>query len=130
MKKNDGFVFTIILTLLAATFLSFVLYYQKNIHHKAELALEAHAKIIADALWRYEKNTPIGYLTLAAKSHHYQRVSVIDDSGTEFIAINIPDENTTENILSRIGLLPVYHLEKDIFYHQKSIGKISVDWQN
>jgi PAS domain S-box-containing protein len=130
MKKNEGFVFTIVLTILAAMFLSFVLYYQRLTHHKAELALEAHAVIIADALWRYEKNTPIGYLTLAAKSNHYNRVSVIDDSGTEFTAMEFPHEKTAKDILSRVGLLPVYHLEKDIFYNQTSIGKISVDWQN
>lgn len=130
MKKNDGLTFTIILTILVAMFLSFVLYYQKSTLHKAELALEAHAIVIADALWRYEKNTPIGYLTLAAKSNHYKRVSVIDDSGIKFTAIDPPHEKTAEDILSRVGLLPVYHLEKNIFYNQTSIGKVSVDWQN
>ncbi|ACN15839.1 putative signal-transducing kinase with PAS/PAC domain [Desulforapulum autotrophicum HRM2] len=130
MIKNYKVIFTVVLIVLTAIFLSFVVYYQKSTQHKADLALDGHAVIIADALWRYEKSTPIEYLKLAAKALHYKKVSVFDDSSNAFIEIKNTDKETAEDFLTNAGLLPVYHLEKNIFYNKKHIGKITIDWQN
>ena len=113
MRKNYSVIFTVVLIVLATIFLSFVVYYQKATQHKADLALDGHAVIIADALWRYEKNAPIEYLKLAAKALHYKEVSVFDDSGNAFVEIKNTDKMTAEDFLSNAGLLPVVPFGKE-----------------
>lgn len=130
MRKQYKTFFTIILVGFIVGFASFVLFYKNSTNHKVNRTLELHASIIADSLWRYEKNTSIEYLKLAAKSYNYINISVYDDSGNEFTSIKYFQPSRLDRFLSNMGLLPVSSLEKNILYNGKTIGKIKVDWQN
>lgn len=130
MGKKSIFGFGLIIIFIIAFFVSFILFYQKSTYQKANVTLEEHALIVADSLWRFEKNFSAEYLRLAAKSNNYKNIVVYDDSGTEFTSIDLPLKRGVDGFLLNAVFLPVYHLEKNILYKKTIIGKITVDWQN
>jgi PAS domain S-box-containing protein len=130
MKTNIKLIFTSIIVIFIIGFLFFFFTYQEHIRQNAVRQLEKHALIIANSLWRYEKEAPIAYLQLAAQSNNYNKIIVTDESNNEFVSVTGLQSSNTEDLMNKIGLLPVFQLKTDIIYNDAVIGKINVDWQN
>ncbi len=130
MEARVRFIFMMIVMIFIACFFLFFSFHQKYSYHKAGQRLKAHARVIADSLWRYEKGEPVAYLHLAARSNDYKRVVVVDEFGNEFVSIINPDDGRSDFLLTALGLLPVHPLETDILHNEAAIGKIMADWQS
>lgn len=130
MEARVRFIFMMMVMVFIAGFFVFFHFHQKYSYHKAGQRLKAHAQVIADSLWRYEKDEPVAYLHLAARSNDYKRVVVTDEFGNEFVSIIAPDGSGPDILLTALGLLPVHPLETDILYKDAAIGKIMADWQS
>lgn len=130
MEARVRFIFMMIVMVFIACFFLFFSFHQKYSYHKAGQRLKAHARVIADSLWRYEKGEPVAYLHLAARSNDYKRVAVTDEFGNEFASIINPEAGRAEHLMTALGLLPVHFLETEIRYNGAAIGKMMVDWQS
>jgi len=130
MNTNTRLIFTSIIIIFIIGFLLFFFTYQEHIRQDADRQLKKHALIIANSLWRYEKEEPIAYLQLAAQSNNYKKIIVTDEFNNEFASVSDLQSNITEGLMTQAGLIPLYKLETDIIYKDTVIGKISVDWQN
>jgi signal transduction histidine kinase len=63
---------------LLCGFCAFVILFERYAHKEAQLRIEEHGRIIADALWNSNPKGATEYLSLACKSQNYRYLVVID----------------------------------------------------
>ncbi len=130
MERKQWAGFLIIVVAAVVCFCFFFLFHQKSILEKAHTTVEDHAQVIAESLWHHEQSTLSHYLKLAARSCYYKRILIFNEEGKLLISEESPSVTGIFSLLSALGLMPIHHIEKDIFYNGQTIGKIAVSWQN
>ena len=119
-----------LLAVLVGSLALFVDLYQGYAIKAAENQIEDHANIISSSLWTFEKDSPRAYLTLAAATNNYERITVTDLSGRTFLDIHGPPLTGFDALLAATNLIHDYSLSADIKYQGKKIGQVRAIWRS
>ncbi len=122
--------FTTIVVVFIIGFSVFYFIHQRYVHHEARRLLDRHALVIANSLWQFEKEGPTAYLQLAARSNHYDRIVVTDETENEFVSIRGQGRGGIERLLAAAGLTPRHQIRADIVHNNVVIGEIAIDWHD
>ena len=126
---NIKSVMALILVVLTGVFSLFVYLYQGYAVKQAGIQIQDHAQIVSSSLWTFEKSSPTAYLTLAAASNSYERITIKDDNGRMFLEIEGPPLSGFDALLAASKLIRYYALVSDINYQGKKIGEITATWR-
>ncbi len=124
-EKRAGAVIGVGLFLL---FCIFILVHQKRIYTQARMGIASHARIIKNAVWNYNPEGAEEYLQLAARTHDYESLRVIQSDGLIFNETRNEIRSGLENLLIRIHLIPRVRLSAPIVYQDIPIGKVEAVW--
>ncbi len=112
----------------SVVFSFFVLLYEIHVRRQARIRMEEHARVISDAMWNYNEKVAYEYLLLALRSEGYHRLVVIDDRNEIFLDIREEDQESSENWLISLGLIPRIFLSAVIFHNGAFIGRVHAVW--
>ena len=88
--------------------------------------VKENARVIENAVWNFDFNSPLQYLKLAAGSYHYERILIKDAGGETFLDIKGPENTPIERLMLFLGLLPVWQLSTTIEHEGAVIGTMTV----
>lgn len=113
---------------LLALFCIFVFLSEHHAHQEAQSNIEKHGRVIADALWNFTPQGAAEYLSLACKSQNYQHLIVTDTEGKIFQQALGEDPDRGERLFRFLNLIPEKHLEAEVIYGGRVIGRIQAVW--
>ena len=88
--------------------------------------LKENARVIENAVWNFDYNSPLQYLKLAAGSYHYERILIKDATGDTFLDIKGPEGTPIERLMLFLRLMPVWQLSTTIEHEGAGIGTMTV----
>ncbi len=87
--------------------------------------IEKHARIISDAIWKFDPENPVEYLKLAAVHEGSRNIAVyIYPDMKLFLSVIGPELSVFESFLFRIKLIYTVDLSADIYFESDKIGII------
>ncbi|MEW5733584.1 MAG: ATP-binding protein [Thermodesulfobacteriota bacterium] len=119
-----------VLLIFAAAYTAFVAAFERASRREAERNVSEHAKIVANALWNYNRQSVAEYLALACKANDYESLTVTDTAGEVFQEAGAAPAAPLEEFLARIGLVGRTRIAREIPYEGQKIGVIEVVWRS
>lgn len=109
-------------------FIVFVFLYETHIQQKAEKRVEKHARVVADALWNFNRSVIREYVVLAAKADNYEKLWILDDMGVSFVEVESEKPAPFEQILLFFKMIRRIEITSPVKYHDIFIGNVRVIW--
>ncbi len=117
-----------LVTLLAcALFCVYAFLYEMHERNRAQSQIEAHSRVIADAMWNYNEQGMAEYLKLAAKSSNYKLLEITHHDGETFQRIQ-REPAALDSLLMGVRLIPLVRLMSTVERSGNIIGWVEADW--
>lgn len=116
------------LIILTLVYCIFVISFERYTAVEGEARIKEHAGIIADDLWNFNYTGAAEYLRLAAESDHYEKISVVDQSGEVFQELRTSIPTPAESLGIKLRLIPRVILITPIEHNNHYIGWIEAVW--
>jgi PAS domain S-box-containing protein len=112
---------------LIALFCAFVWGWEKHIKAYDKQRLREHARVISNALWTFDLQSPQNYLRLATRLHNYQRLTIFSSLEKEpFIEMAYLEKGFFAKLFAGIGLIRSKRLTVPIIHQNEKIGRLEV----
>lgn len=118
-----------ILIVFCLFYVAFVTVFEHYSRLKARESIKQHARVISDALWKWDSGGASEYLKLAAVSNYYERLSVTDTSGEVFLTVSRPVDNWLDKIFMEMRIIPRVDLMAYVEHEGTPIGVIEASWR-
>lgn len=104
----------------------------KKINHEDHVTfdqnIDEHIKVIENDLWRLDYTTVNSYIPVIMDNDSITSVSVFDSADEKVFFLEKGVLSTLEKILVEIDLLPFETIAKDIYYNDRKIGHVSLEY--
>ena len=105
----------------------FIIIFEKRSRINQKQSLHKHAKVISNALWKFDTESPFEYLKLATIHDDYQLIKIyLKPENKLFLTIKGGKLKGMDRFLSRLGMISRKKLSEKIRYKSKIIGEIEV----
>lgn len=88
--------------------------------------MQHHARVIQNALWNLDPESPVEYLTLAAISDNFGEIGITDIYGGTFLRIKGPELSLVDRFFKSIGLLAVEPHRVPVMRKDQVIGHMNM----
>lgn len=126
MKKENIFIIVVIFAVIL--FFAFIWFHEHDLQISAKNEIADCARVVSTAVWNYEDDLPIEYLSLTGRKNNFNSISILMREGGTFIELN----NLMTDPLDKffINLDFTYHvtLVNEINYNGAVIGYIKAEW--
>jgi len=103
----------------------YIAYNEMSARRTARQQIFHHAQVIAEPLWIVDTNTPVAYLELAVRGDCYDKLTILFEDGSVFLAREgQPLVSLSDRLFARLGLMPQLFLTSDVEYRGKRIGRV------
>jgi len=117
-----------VLIIMTAIYCCFVLLYEANNVERGEAIIREHARVVSDDLWNYNTVGITEYLSLAAESDNYERLTVVNSNGEIYQEAITTATGPIEAVALKLQLTPRVLLIAPIEYEHNYIGWIEGVW--
>jgi PAS domain S-box-containing protein len=124
-QKSVSLITAIVLTI---AFCTFIMVYEKRTLVEARSRIDAHARIIEDAVWNFNHQGVDEYLKLAAFKDRYESLRVTHHNGERFQEIQIRPTTGLDRLLVAVRLMPRVQLESHVQHLGNIIGRVEAVW--
>lgn len=102
-------------------------YQRYNLQRERE-EVARYAQVIANSLWRLDRDSPAEFLSLIARREYYRRLVVYDIDGSVFLEVGGEIKGWLDQVMMKCGLMGPTEISADIVYQGKPIGRLSATW--
>jgi PAS domain S-box-containing protein len=96
-----------------------------------ENQLKEHARVIAASLWSFDARSPVDYLNIAMRLHHYERMTVFaEPDHYSFIQVEGEPPEPLDQWFLRMRLLWKNRMQVPVYYQGEVIGQLEVEHIN
>ncbi len=113
---------------LGIIFAIFIFLHEQTVRDEAQARINRHARVVADALWQFDKKAPLAYLNLACTTNNCKELVILDEDGDVFRKVEGQALGKFESFLASINLIPKIQLESEVVYEGNTIGQIKAVW--
>jgi PAS domain S-box-containing protein len=93
--------------------------------------LEEHARVIAASLWSFDARSPVDYLNIAMRLHHYERMTVFaEPDHYAFIRVKGEPLGPLDQWFLQMRLIRKNRMQVPVYYQGQVIGQLEVDHIN
>jgi two-component system cell cycle sensor histidine kinase/response regulator CckA len=115
----------VLAALLVVAVVGFIAANELSARREAQTAIQAHARVIAQAMWSLDSDSPRDYLELAIRSGQYESLGVTTTENERFFAgTGTPLEGPIDRALGAIGVIPHLPLRASVMHDGRVIGRI------